>query len=360
MTLPVAVQCWELRSVGEPLVRAERSIDEVPPGRVVVRVAGCGVCHTDLGYALDGVRPRHELPLTLGHEIAGVVEHAEGAHADLVGKSVLVPAVIPCGDCALCASGHGMICRAQIFPGCDVHGGFASHVVVPANGLCLVDPDKLEASPVDLPDLAVLGDAVSTAYQATVKADLAEGDFAIIVGAGGVGSFLAQIAAAKGAHVVALDVDEQRLRRAAEYGANHTVTLGDLDPRAVRKQLRGYAKEHALPETCWKIFECSGNAKGQELAYSLLTFGAVLAVVGYTLDTVTVRLSNLMAFDARAQGVWGCLPEHYPAVLDLVLSGRVQVMPFIERRPMSEINAVFTALSKHELTNRPVLVPDFE
>jgi len=360
MTLPIAVQCWELRSVGEPLARAERTIDEVPEGRVVVRVAGCGVCHTDLGYALDGVRPRHELPLTLGHEIAGVVEHAEGAHADLVGKSVLVPAVIPCGDCALCASGHGMICRAQIFPGCDVHGGFASHVVVPANGLCLVDLDKLEASPVDLPDLAVLGDAVSTAYQATVKADLAEGDFAIIVGAGGVGSFLAQIAAAKGAHVVALDVDEGRLRRAAEYGANHTVTLGDLDPRAVRKQLRGYAKENGLPATCWKIFECSGNAKGQELAYSLLTFGAVLAVVGYTLDTVTVRLSNLMAFDARAQGVWGCLPEHYPAVLDLVLSGKVQVMPFIERRKMSEINAVFTALSKHELTNRPVLIPDFE
>jgi 6-hydroxycyclohex-1-ene-1-carbonyl-CoA dehydrogenase len=67
-----------------------------------------------------------------------------------------------------------------------------------------------------------------------------------------------------------------------------------------------------------------------------------------------------MAFDATARGTWGCLPEHYPAVVDLVATGEVQIAPFIERRPMSEINDVFASLHAGALKKRPVLVPDFE
>jgi len=360
VTDPVTVNCFELRNPGEPLVRNQRSVTEVPAGQVLVRVAGCGVCHTDLGYMFDGVKPRHELPLTLGHEIAGVVERASDGHEALVGKSVVVPAVIPCGACELCASGHGMICRKQIFPGCDVHGGFASHVVVPAAGLCVVDEAKLAASGLQLADLSVLGDAVSTAYQSIVRAELAPGELAIVVGAGGVGSFAVQIARSLGAHVIALDIDEARLARTAEYGAHHTICVKDVAAKAVRKQVRDYVKQRGLPATCWKIFECSGSAPGQTLAFNLLTFGAVLGVVGYTMDTIDVRLSNLMAFDARAIGNWGCLPAHYPAVLDLVLAGDVAVEPFIERSPMSQINDTIDALHHGKLSARPVLIPDFD
>ena len=96
------------------------------------------------------------------------------------------------------------------------------------------------------------------------------------------------------------------------------------------------------------------------LAFGLLTFGATLSVVGYTLDKVSVRLSNLMAYDAVAQGNWGCLPEHYPAALALVLDGKVRLGPFIERRPMSAINETFEALHAGSLRRRPVLVPDFD
>jgi 6-hydroxycyclohex-1-ene-1-carbonyl-CoA dehydrogenase len=356
---PTAIACWELCSPGEPLTRTERATPSLAAGEALIEVAGCGVCHTDLGFALEGVRPRHPLPLTLGHEIAGVVVAAGPDHAALVGRQVVVPAVIPCGACALCRAGRGMICRAQVFPGCDVHGGFASHVVVPAAGVCPVDEDALARSEVTLADLAVLGDAVSTAYQAIVRSELQAGELAIVVGAGGVGGFCAQIAAALGAHVVALDIDAERLSRLDGYGPALRLDVGGLAPKEVRARIRAHAAEHGLPDTCWKIFECSGAAAGQTLAYSLLTFGATLAVVGYTRDPVELRLSNLMAFDARAIGTWGCLPAHFPAVLAMVLDGRVAVTPFIERVPMSRINDTFAALHEGRAGRRPVLIPDF-
>ena len=85
--------------------------------------------------------------------------------------------------------------------------------------------------------------------------------------------------------------------------------------------------------------------------------GATLSVVGFTMDKVEVRLSNLMAFDARALGNWGCPPELYPAALDLVLDGRIAVKPFVEPRGLDEINDVFHAVHQREMRKRAVLVP---
>jgi 6-hydroxycyclohex-1-ene-1-carbonyl-CoA dehydrogenase len=104
-------------------------------------------------------------------------------------------------------------------------------------------------------------------------------------------------------------------------------------------------------------FRCSGTRAGQETAFSLLNHGATLAVVGFTMDKVEVRLSNLMAFHARAIGNWGCPPDLYPAALELVMNGRVKVSPFVEKHPLSEINQVFEAAHAGALKRRAVLVP---
>jgi 6-hydroxycyclohex-1-ene-1-carbonyl-CoA dehydrogenase len=219
---------------GEPLVKT--AFDPFPPeaGEVVVEVAGCGVCHTDLGFYFNGVRVNHELPLALGHEISGrVVAAGPGAEA-WVGRAVIIPAVIPCGDCELCASGHGTICRAQRMPGNDIQGGFASHIVVPARGLCPVDEQRLAAAGLELADVSVVADAVTTPYQAVLQAGIAPGDFAVVVGAGGVGGYAVQIARAFGATVVALDVDQGRLDKMTENGAAATFR-GSSKPRACRR-----------------------------------------------------------------------------------------------------------------------------
>ncbi len=113
-----------------------------PPGahRVLVEVAGCGICHTDLGFLYGGVAPKQPLPLVLGHEVAGVVIDAAPGLGHWLGRRVIVPAVSPCGRCAFCAAGRPTSCRAALMPGNDEDGGFATHVEVPGATLCAVDP----------------------------------------------------------------------------------------------------------------------------------------------------------------------------------------------------------------------------
>ena len=90
----------------------------------------------------------------------------------------------------------------------------------------------------------------------------------------------------------------------------------------------------------------------------MLGHGGYLSVVGYTPAKVELRLSNLMALDAIAQGNWGCLPEHYPAVLDLVLSGKVALAPFVEQRPLASINPTFAEAHARRLSKRVILIPE--
>jgi 6-hydroxycyclohex-1-ene-1-carbonyl-CoA dehydrogenase len=320
---------------------------------VVVRVAGCGVCHTDIGFWRDGVPTKQEPPLTLGHEISGTVESAGPAFRHLVGHQVIVPAVIPCGRCELCRNSRGNACREQIMPGNDIDGGFAERVVVPARGLC---PVKHTAG-YELSELSVVADAVTTPYQAVVRSGLQAGGLAIVVGAGGVGGYCVQIAAARGAPVIAIDVDPARLALIADHGAAATIDASSTDFREMRDRIRHLAREWGCSPVGWKLFECSGRAAGQETAWGLLGPVATLVIVGFTLEKIEVRLSNLMAYDATAQGTWGCRPELYPEALELVTSGRITLHPFIERFPLEDGPEVLRRVADHEIERRAILVP---
>jgi len=348
---------WEMTEVGAPMVRVACEIPVPGAGEVTIEVAGCGVCHTDLGFLYDGVRTNQPLPLTLGHEISGrVIATGQGA-AGWQGRAVLVPAVIPCGECDLCNRGLGTVCRAQKMPGNDINGGFATHVVVPVEGLCAVNETQLKSAGLQLADISVVADAVTTPYQAVVQANVQPGDLAIVIGVGGVGGYAVQIASAFGATVVAIDVDDSKLEALESYGVSLALNAREHDGRALRKVIQAYAREHGLRSTEWKIFECSGSTAGQTTAYGLLTFGAHLAVVGFTMDKVEVRLSNLMAFHAKAQGNWGCDVNLYPQALDMVLDGKIALAPFVERHPLDDINEIFTAAHAHQLSRRAILVP---
>lgn len=356
----VQLRAWTMTAVGQSMVELDR-LETPDRGEVIVEVAGCGICHTDLGFLHDGVPTRKALPLTLGHEISGVVvEAGEGAEAWL-GRAVIVPAVMPCGQCAACRAGRGPVCPRQIFPGNDVHGGFASHVRVPARGLCPVpdlgDPRQNPAR-IDLPTLAVLADAVTTPFQAIARCGLAAGDLAVVVGVGGVGGFAVQIAAARGAHVVAIDVDPARLALVGRHGAGCVLRADQLDFKALKKAVRDFAAGREVPSFRWRIFECSGTPAGQSTAFGMIEHGSHLSVVGFTPAKIELRLSNLMAFDATVQGNWGCLPELYPAALDLVLQGKVALGPFVEQRPMASINGSFADVHDKRVGRRIVLCPE--
>ena len=365
--IPDKIQTWQMvqpttfnketkETTPGKLEKTEIPVPELGPGEVLVEVAGCGVCHTDLGYFYDGVRTVSKPPLTLGHEISGTVVAGDDAW---VGKEVIIPAVMPCRQCILCKTGRGNRCLAQKMPGnsLGLYGGFSSHIPVPAVDLCEVK----DRGDIPLSHLAVVADAATTPYQAAKRADLQPGDNVVVIGiTGGVGQYMGQTAKALGAKtVVGIARNKEKLERALNYGADFCINSTDKDARDMSKEFRGYCKENGLPNTGWKIFEVTGAKGGQEIGLTLLGFTGKLIVVGYGMVKVEYAIGRLMAFDAEIIGTWGCLPEYYPIVLDMVLGGKINMEEFVEIRAMSTIAETFAEAHKTPPMKRIVLTPDF-
>lgn len=350
----IKIRQWQMVEPGKEFRLAESDTPELKKGEVLVKVSGCGVCHTDLSFWHSGVQTKHALPLTLGHEISGtVVAGNEG----WLNKKVIIPAVLPCGECELCKKGRSNICRNQQMPGNDFHGGFASHIVVPSRFLCPVSEKILQKY--SLEQLAVIADAISTPFQVVEKSELEQGDLAIIIGVGGVGVYGALIAKIMGAKVIALDINDEKLNTAKANGIDATLNIKGLDVKTVKEKVKELAKQINAPKIGWKIFEITGTKAGQDLAFNLITFTSTLSIVGFTMDKVEVRLSNLMAFDAKLIGTWGCRAELYPKVLNLIETGKLEISQFVQTFPLSQINEVFKNTLEHKYTKRSVLVPDF-
>lgn len=342
----------------------EKPLAAPQAGNVVVQVAGCGICHTDLGYLYDAIPTKKALPLVLGHEVAGVVVDTAADTGAWKGRRVVVPAVLPCGKCKWCKARRSTACRASLMPGNDIDGGFASHLEVGAASLCPVDAPG-STPPLDQPvgpdrlglwELAVVADAVTTPLQAIRRCGLQTGELAVVIGAGGIGIFGVEIAAGEGAKVVAIDVNPKRLERAKALGAGLVLDAKE-DPKTMKKAIRAYAEAAGAPSEGWRILEMSGHAKGQELAWSLLTTGGSVSVVGFTAEATKLRLSNLMAFDATAYGNWGCDPSLYPEALGLIASGKLKLKGLVRRESLADAPKVIEAVHRGEYEERVVLVP---
>ncbi len=347
------IQQWQIRNVKSDFELVETDFPTIEPNEALIQVAGCGVCHTDISFWHDGVRTRKDFPLTLGHEISGTVIKGP---KHLLGTHVIIPAVLPCGECELCLSGRSNICQNQSMPGNDFHGGFASHIVVPHRFLCAVPDKALQFY--SLEELSVIADAISTPYQVLQKSELQKGDFAIVIGVGGVGIYAALIAKIMGAIVLAIDLNDAKLQLSTDHGIHSVLNITGMDIKDIKNKVRDLARSLNAPKYSWKIFEMSGTKSGQELAFNLITYASTLSIVGFTMDKTEIRLSNLMAFDAKLIGTWGCKPELYPEVVELVASGKLNIKDFIQKMPLSEINQVFKDTVAHKYNKRTVLVPD--
>ncbi|MFC1656183.1 6-hydroxycyclohex-1-ene-1-carbonyl-CoA dehydrogenase [Patescibacteria group bacterium] len=368
MSLPDVINCWLLTKPGNPrdgtppeFERGTLPMPEIEEGWGVVQVAGCGVCHTDISFAYMGVPtvngPPKGSPLVLGHEVSGTMV---AGPEDLIGKQVIVPAVIPCHDCVACNRGRENLCVNMQMPGNSMgqYGGFADYMPVPVHDLCVID----DCNGIPLEHLAVVADAVTTPYQAAIQADVMPGDGVIVTGhAGGIGKHMVQICKALGAnHVIGFDPSERR-DEMKEFGLSHAIdSTMEGGFKAVKGAFKAYCKEHGLnPYWGWKIFECSGTAAGQSLAFGLLPKGGTLMIVGFTPDKVEVRLSNLMVFGAKVEGVWGCNPVHYPKALKRVLDGYVKISPLVQTHPVSQFLEALEEAHESPPWQRIVLTPDW-
>lgn len=372
MSIPEKIKTWQMvkgptydKEAGKVtapgvLEKTEIPVPELAAGEVLVEIAGCGVCHTDMSYFYDGVPTVTKPPLTLGHEISGTVIAAGPGAESWVGKNVIVPAVMPCNSCNICKEGRNNRCLAQKMPGnsLGIYGGFSSHIPVPSQDLCVIE--DLQGRP--LANYAVIADAATTPYQAAVRAGLKEGDPVLITGiTGGVGVYMAQVAKAMGAKpIVGMARNEEKLKRALTLGADFVINTKDKDFKAIQEEFRGVAKLAGVKHNVgWKIFECTGVGSAQDIALGLLGFIGKLVIVGFGMQKNTYSMSRLMAFDAEIIGTWGCLPCYYPKVLEMVQAGKIQIDPLLETRPMSTIGKAFEDAHSGGLMKRIVLMPDF-
>ncbi len=214
--------------------------DPVPSGDgVVIKVEASGVCRSDF-HGWRGLDADIALPMVPGHELAGVV-HAAGpeVHDWGVGDRVTVPFCCGCGVCEQCAAGNTQVCDDYFQPGFTGWGSFAELVAIPSADLNLVRlPDDL-----DFAEAAILGCRFMTAYRAVAqRARVGAGEWLAVFGCGGVGQSVVLIGGARGARVVAVDVNEEALHLARALGAVATINSSDADvPAAITHETSGGA-----------------------------------------------------------------------------------------------------------------------
>lgn len=308
---------------------------EVGAGEILVKVAACGLCHTDLHYIDHGVATVKQPPLILGHEATGVVALAgPGVSTLKEGDRVLLPAILTCGQCAACRSGRENICQRMKMFGNDVDGAYAEYVKAPAKDVFIL-PDEIP-----LVDGCIIADAVTTPYHAVKnRAEVRPGDNVVVYGCGGVGLNVVQFANLAGGVVIAVDISEEKLEWARRLGASVTLNARQVEggvARAVRR-LTGGGADVAI--------EAIGNPSTMQDAFGTLHPGGRLVVVGYSDHEVTFIAGRIMYREMEIRGSLGCRPVDYPRVIELARTGRIQVSPLVTGRfPLTEINAGLDAL----------------
>jgi 2-desacetyl-2-hydroxyethyl bacteriochlorophyllide A dehydrogenase len=200
--------------INQPLQMQDVPVPEIGERDVLVRVKAAGICHSDAHYRA-GVSPVHPVPLTLGHEVAGVIEKVGAQVTNVkVGDRVCLHYNISCGDCYHCSTGNDQFCESVLMIGHYTNGGFAEYIAVPArNAIPLPDEIPFEQG-------ATLMCASATSFHALRKSRLKAGERIAIFGAGGLGQSAVQLAKAFGAlEVYAVDINEEKLELARQYGA---------------------------------------------------------------------------------------------------------------------------------------------
>lgn len=308
-------------------------------GEVLVRVAACGLCHTDLHYLDHGVATFKPPPIVLGHEAAGTVAAVgPGVSAWKAGDRVLAPSVWACGHCRFCREGRENLCVDLVMPGNHVDGAFAEYLVAPAKELVRVPAG------IPLERACVIADAVSTPYHAVKhRGRVRAGDTVAVVGCGGVGLNVVQCAALAGATVIAVDLNDARLALARELGARHTFNPGSSD--RIDREIRGVTGGGGVDVA----FEVVGSPKTVGLAFGLIRKGGRLVVVGFAHDPAPINIGKLMFYELELVGSLGCGAGEYPEIVALVESGRIKLDPVVSGAvPLERIHEGFDHLRRGE------------
>jgi propanol-preferring alcohol dehydrogenase len=324
-------------------------LEEIPkpvpgPGDVLVRVKSAGLCRTELHF-LSGLLNLGVSPMTLGHEVAGVVEDiGAGVDGGLLGQRIIIYYYQGCGRCRFCLKGEENLCedlRAE--QGFITDGGFADYIKVPARNAVPL--------PAEISDemAAPIGCSVTTAVHASHLVDIHLGSDVVVYGVGGVGFGIVQLARLSGANVIAVARTQAKLDKARELGAAHIINAGDENvPERVRELTGGKGADI--------IFELVGTRETMDNSVKSIAKRGDLVFVGYSEDMFEVHPISLVVTEARVSGsVGNTLSELYEAVR-LVAEGKIQTV--IDRvLKLEQFQEGIEALQNSEPVGRIVFNP---
>jgi S-(hydroxymethyl)mycothiol dehydrogenase len=361
--MPQQVRGVIARAKGKPVEIATITVPDPGPGEVVVKVAACGVCHTDLTYREGGIND--EFPFLLGHEAAGFVESV-GAGVDSVqeGDFVVLNWRAVCGQCRACKRGRPQYCfdtfnaaqkmtledGTELTPALGI-GAFADKTLVHA-GQCT----KVDAS-ADPAVVGLLGCGVMAGLGAAVNTgNVGRGDSVAVIGCGGVGDAAIVGARLVGAStIIAIDRDEKKLRWAAELGATHTVNAAEVDSvEAVQELTGGFGAD--------VVIDAVGRPETWKQAFYARDLAGTVVLVGVPTPDMTLEMP-LVDFFSRGGALkssWygDCLPERdFPTLVELYLQGRLPLEKFVtERIKIDDVEDAFHTMHAGDVLRSVVVL----
>ncbi|ABW02542.1 zinc-binding dehydrogenase [Caldivirga maquilingensis] len=298
---------------GKPL-----TIEEVPkpapgPGEVIVKVMAAGVCHTELHF-IDGVLNLGVAPITLGHEIAGIVDEiGPGVSSVKPGDRVIVYYYVGCGRCRFCLRGEENLCEnIKAEYGFITDGGFAEYVKVPERNLVKL-PSNLTFE-----EAAPIGCSVTTAIHATRRASPNVGDYVVVYGVGAVGFALIQYNKMIGANVIAVGRSPSKLKLAKELGADYTINAGEEDVvKRVIELTNGRGAD--------VVYELVGIRETMNNSVRMLAKRGRLVLIGYWRDKLEVNPLDLVIKEATITASVGNTLSELIEAVKLVSEGKIKI-----------------------------------
>ena len=361
--MPQTVRGVIARAKGVPVTVENVIVPDPGPGEAVVQIQACGVCHTDLHYRDGGIND--EFPFLLGHEAAGIVESiGEGVTNVRPGDSVILNWRAVCGNCRACLKGKPWYCFStfnasqkmtledgtELSPALGI-GAFIDKTLVHAGQCTPVDPEApaTAAGLLGCGVMAGLGAAINTG-------NVGRGDSVAVFGCGGVGD-----AAIAGAHlagaskIIAVDLDDQKLEWATQFGATHTCNASTTDPvEYIRSVTDGNGADVCI--------EAVGNPKVYEQAFYARDLAGTVVLVGVPNPEMTIELPFIELFGrgGALKSSWygDCLPSRdFPMLIDLYRQGRLDLERFVsETIGIDGVEEAFHKMERGEVLRSVVVM----
>ncbi|GAA1913173.1 S-(hydroxymethyl)mycothiol dehydrogenase [Streptomyces durmitorensis] len=361
--MPQYVQGVVARAKGEPVRVETITVPDPGSGEAVVKVQSCGVCHTDLHYREGGIND--DFPFLLGHEAAGIVEQVGPDVTDVApGDFVILNWRAVCGRCRACRRGRPQYCfdthnarqRMTLADGTELSpalgiGAFAEKTLVAAGQCTKVDA---AASP---SVAGLLGCGVMAGIGAAINTGgVGRGDSVAVIGCGGVGDAAVVGARLAGAaRIIAVDIDDRKLRTARELGATHTVNSRTSEPvEAIRELTGGFGAD--------VVIEAVGRPETYEQAFYARDLAGTVVLVGVPTPEMTLELPLLDVFgrggSLKSSWYGDCLPSRdFPMLIDLHLQGRLDLDAFVsETIALDEVEDAFARMHKGDVLRSVVIL----